>query len=186
MRISPLRIAVALATALAALPGTLAAQQRTAAEARAVAADVQAWFGELEELHTRLETLQARALDDPQVGAAQEELGDSIRATMERIDPSVAGAITRMDAMEEEATAARQRGDEARLQELGAEAERIQRAFVAAHERALQQPEIAAQVSAFQQRLQRKMLELDPATERILSRFRELETRLAAEASFGP
>ena len=67
-------------------------------------------------------------------------------------------------------------------QELGAEAERIQRGFLAAQQRVLQQPEIAAQVTAFQQRLQRKMVELDPAAERIITRFRELETRLAAEA----
>lgn len=180
MRIISLPIAVALAFAL---PHSLAAQQRSPAEARAAAADVQAWFGELEELHARLEAIQARALADPQIDAAQEELGNVIKSAIDRVDPAVTRGLARMAAMEVEATAARQRGDDARLQELGAEAERIQRAFLAAQERVLQQPEVAAQVSAFQQRLQRKMLELDPAAERILARFRELETRLAAEAS---
>ena len=88
-----------------------------------------------------------------------------------------------MDAMEAEALAAEERGDHARLQQLGAEVDQIQRAFLAAQERALQQPEVAAQVSAFQQRLQRKMIELDPAAAHVLTRFRELEARLAAEAT---
>lgn len=179
-----LRVAALLAAALGTLPGAAHAQQRAnAAAARAAAADVQAWFAELEQLHDRLAAIQARALADPQVGAAQVALGNSIKAAITRVDPAVTRGLARMEALDSLALRAEERGDEARLRQLSTEAQQLQRAFVAAQERVLAQPEIAAQVEAFQQRLQRKMLEVEPGAEQIMTRFRELEARLAAEAS---
>ena len=173
-----------LGLALVLLPGALQAQAAPEAALRN-AAEVESWFGELDELHGQLEEIQTRALADPQIGAAQNELGARIKLAMERLDPALQKGLTRMDAMEAEVTAARRRGDAATLQQLGAEAEQIQRRFVTAQERTLQQPEIASLVAAFQQKLERKMLELSPQSERLVARFRELEAKLASQAQDG-
>ena len=182
MRLTPLWPAL-LGLALSVLPATLQAQARPEAGAAVRnAAEVEAWFGELDKLHAQLEEIQTRALEDPQIAAAQDELGARIKLAMERIDPNLQRGLDRMDAMEAEASAATQRRDAAKLQQLSTEAEQIQKQFVAAQERALQQPEIAALVTAFQERLEKKMLELNPQSERIVARFRELQTKLAEQA----
>ena len=146
------------------------------------AEEVQAWFGELDQLQTRLQQIQTQALQDPAINAAQAELGNRIKAAMERLDPTLARNLARMEAMEAEVTTAGQRGDVARVQQLGAEADQIQRQFITVQGRALGQPELASQVTAFQQRLERKMVELDPDAARIIARYRELEQKLTADA----
>ena len=182
MRHSSFAAAAFLGLALAVAPGPVTGQEKpdagAAAAASRAAADVQDWFGELESLHGKLEDLQAEALRDAQLSAARTELGNRIRLAMERADPDLARGLARMEAMELEATAAQQKSDGAKLQQLGAEAREIERQFSASQERVLQQPEIAAQVSAFQERLERRMVELNPDTEKLIARFRELEARL--------
>jgi hypothetical protein len=161
----------------------LEAQQNPgAATARATAENVQAWFGELGEIHEQLEEIQVKALQDPELSAAQAELGEQIKQAMEQADPMLAEKLARMETMEQEAAAAQQTGNTAKLMELGAEAEGIQRQFLAAQEKALEQPAIAARVTAFQQHLERKMSEVNPDTQKLIARFRELEARLIAES----
>jgi hypothetical protein len=182
MRFTPTWPAL-LGLALLLVPPTLHAQARPEAGAAVRnAAEVEAMFGELDKLHAQLEDIQTRALEDPQIAAAQDELGARIKLAMERIDPTLQRGLDRMDAMEAEVSAATQRRDAARLQQLGAEAEQIQKQFISAQERALQQPEIAALVTSFQEKLERKMMELSPQSERLVARFRELQTRLAEQA----
>lgn len=171
--------AALIGLAALAAPSGLAAQEKKEAAARA-SAEVQSWFGELEQLHGRLQELQEQALQDPQIGAAQMELGNMIKQAMEKADPALAKNISRMQAMETEAAAAQQKGDVARLQQLGAEAQQIERQFALAQQKVLQQPEIASRVATFQQSLERKMVALNPDTEKLIVRFRELEAKLAA------
>jgi predicted nucleic acid-binding Zn-ribbon protein len=186
MRTQPIWLAALLGLALVAPARSLHAQAKPdQAVAVRAAADVQAWFGEMEQLQTQLREIQLQALEDPQLNAAQTELGAKIRDAMQKADPALAKGLTRMDAMEAEAGAAQQKGDAARLQQLAAEAQQIQRQFVAVQERVLQQPDIAAQLASFQQKLERKMAELNPASEKLVARFRELETKLEAEGHEG-
>jgi hypothetical protein len=159
-----------------------AQQNPGAATARATAENVQAWFGEIGQIHEQLEEIQVRALQDPELSAAQAELGEQIKQAMEQADPALAQKLARMETMEQEAAAAQQAGNTAKLLELGAEAEGIQRQFLAAQEKALEQPAIAARVTAFQQRLERKMSEVNPDTQKLIARFRELEAKLIAES----
>ncbi|MBW3629274.1 MAG: hypothetical protein KY464_08255 [Gemmatimonadetes bacterium] len=180
MRHASVRL-VLLGAALVAAPAAAHAQARPEAAIRN-AAEVEAWFGELQDLHDKLEDIQTRALADAQISAAQTELGARIKLAMERVDPTLQKSLSRMEAMEAEVSSAGQRRDAAKLQQLSDEAEQIQRQFLSAQQRALQQPEIAALVAGFQQKLERKMLELSPRSERLVARFRELEAKLASQA----
>jgi hypothetical protein len=182
MRSTSIWLAALLGLALVAPPKSLEAQERTqAAVAVRNAADVQAWFGELEQLQSQLRDIQQQALQDPQLVTAQAELGSRIKDAMQKADPALAKSLARMDGMEAEAAAAQQKGDAARLQQIAADAQQIQRQFVAVQERVLQQPDIAAQIAAFQQRLERRMSEISPASEKLIARFRDLQAKIAAE-----
>lgn len=185
-----------LALALAVVPAALSAQQkpsrttrpsapRPPAAVESAARDPQAWIMELQELHERLETLQAQALRDPALASAQEELGGSIKAAMQKIDPALQEGLTRMQELESEVAAAQKTQDATRIQQLAAEAQQIERQFAVAQQKALQQPAIAAKMTAFQARLQERMTAADASAPRLLARFEELQERLAQVVGTG-
>lgn len=188
--VSPGRIKRGLLPALllAILPGALMAQEPLPTPAPAPQGppeELQVWLTELQQLHGRLEAIQQQALTDPSLSAAQEELGANIRAAMESIDPELEQGMTRIQALETEAAAAQQTGNQARLQEIGAEAQQIQQRFLSAQQQALQQPALAAQIEAFQDRLEARMREVDPSAEQLIARFQELEQKLSAAMQGG-
>ena len=133
---------------LAALPVAAAAQQPSAAPAPQPGPppEVQGWLTELQQLHGRLEGIQQKALSDPTLSQAQEALGTSIRQAMNSIDPGLEQGLQRMQALETEAATAQQQGDQAKLQQIGLEAQQIQQKFMTAQQSALAQPELAAKV----------------------------------------
>jgi hypothetical protein len=174
-----------------ALPTVLVAQQRTpsalqqrqpapAAQQAPHQQQVQRWMTELQELNTKLEAIQARAIQDPQLQSAQAALGAEIKAAMEKADPQLAMSMQRVEVLEAEATRAQQAGDQAKLQELAREAQGIQLRFMEAQEKVFQQPAIVAKVDAFQARLEARMVEVDPQTPALMKRFQELATALQA------
>lgn len=173
----PILIAGAFSAAGAS---TLAGQTPVApaaVESVSVAEDL---MREARRLHRRLEEIQRTALDDPEITSAQEELGSQIKAAMERIDPTLERGMERLQAMAAEVAVAEQKGATKRVEELTAEAQEIEMQFQAARDRAFAAPEIAAGIERFQERLQARMLAIDPDTERLLSRLREVEERIAA------
>jgi hypothetical protein len=136
------------------------------------------WIAEIEQIHVQLAQLQERALQDPDLAARQDSLGNHIKVTMEAIDPSLAQNLGRIEEMERQAAEAEARDDEAKLAELREEARQIEQRFVAAQRQALQRPDLAAEFSAFQTLLQERMLQTDPDAPRLLARFQELERKL--------
>jgi hypothetical protein len=178
-------IVVLAAAALAALPEALPAQEAAApqtAAPQAAPAEATQWLAEMQQLHLRLSQLQERALQDPELSARQDSLGMRIRVAMEAIDPALPQQMGRIEEMEGQAAAAEARSDQAALQQLNAEAQLIQQQFLAAQQKALQQPELAAELAAFQTLLEQKILAVDPAAPQLLARFQELERKLTAMA----
>jgi hypothetical protein len=163
---------VAIAVVPAALPAQQAGPQ--------IPENVRPLLMEMQQLHVRLEAIQQQALQDPQLSAAQDALGESIKETMEQIDPSLQQSMERVQDLETEAEAAQRSGDQAKLQQLAAEAEQIQVKFLTAQEQALQQPALAAQIDSFQTQLERKMAEVDPEAQRLIERFKELQVQIAS------
>src|SRR5687768_15390891 len=120
----------------AALPAVSLAQQAPAApQAKPDMQEVQGWLTELQQLHTRLEGIQQKALADPQISAAQTTLGGTIKAAMAKIDPGLEQSMARMQTLEGEATTAQQAKDQAKLQQIGAEAQKIQEQFISAQQK---------------------------------------------------
>jgi predicted nucleic acid-binding Zn-ribbon protein len=184
----PFRISRALLPALllAVLPTAALAQQPAPAAPQEPPQEVQAWLVEMQQLHGRLEGIQEKAMADPTLSEEQQALGTSIREAMMQVDPALEQSMTRMQALEAEAAAAQQQGDQAKLQQIGMEAQQIQQRFVSAQQQALQQPELSAKVEAFQDRLEQKMREVDPEAEKLIARFQELEEKLAAAMGATP
>ena len=78
----------AVLTALLALGLPAVAAAQAPAPANASEAQVEEWFAEFQQVHQQLESIQAQALQDPQLSAAQEELGQEIQLAMATADPN--------------------------------------------------------------------------------------------------
>jgi hypothetical protein len=179
-----------LALAFTALPAALSAQAREARQAPVSARrpapsatkspQAQAMLSELQMLNAKLEALQARALQDPQLMAAQQSLGTTIKAAMGRLDPTLEQSLVRGKQLQEQAVAAQRIGDDATLQRLTGEMQQIQQRFFAIQQRVLTQPAVAAQLKVFQDRVQKKMATLDTTAPTMIARFGELQSKLAA------
>ncbi|HEX2189909.1 MAG TPA: hypothetical protein VHG51_13475 [Longimicrobiaceae bacterium] len=162
-----------IALALVALPAGLAAQEAPAT-AEPQQAPAQTAPNETQQIQARLQEIQGRALQDPALKAAQDSIGTALTETMERVDPTFKAQAARAEALKAEVTAAQQAGDNAKLNQLAAEAEQLQQGFAASRQRALQDPQMAERIQAFQQRIVAKMVELEPETQALLARLQEL------------
>lgn len=167
--------------AAVAIPGALSAQEAPAAP-QELTPEVQAWLAELQQLHVQLTELQEKALQDPQLAAQRDSLGAHIRAEMESIDPELPAKMSRIPQMEAEAAAAEAQNDETKLAALRTEAQQIEQQFLSAQQQALQKPELAAELSAFQSALEARILQADPEAPKLMARFQELEEKLAKAA----
>jgi DNA repair exonuclease SbcCD ATPase subunit len=186
---------IPLALALLVAPATLRAQEPAPATEpapveengvdEAATAQMQAWLAEIQELNGRLQDVRQAALQDAELSAAQEAIGARVRAAMEEADSTLVTSMTRLQSLQAEAEAAQQQGNGARLEELGAEAREIEERFAAAQQQALSQPELSAEVQAFQTRLQAKILELEPEAPQLIARFQELQQNLSAALGGG-
>ncbi len=184
--------AAVVALAVIALPAALAAQQRAPSAQRAAAPragapaltaaqrEAQGWYRELMQIGQRLQAAQLRAMQDPQLKAAQEQLGRDFKAAMVRADPTLANVDARARAMEAEARQAQQAGDRARMERLTREAQQIQVKVMNAQQRVLRDnPALATRARGFEEQLRRKMVQVEPQTMALVSRGQELQGKLA-------
>lgn len=162
------------AIALAFAPAALMAQQPGAIDPEA-----QELFAELQEIQTELEPIQQEALSDPEIQAAQEALSSRIQQVMATVDPATPERIERLQSLMAEAEAAQAEEDEQSMMEIVAEAQQIEQSLQAAQAQAIQSPDLQPEVQGFQETLQEKMLEIDPAAEQLIERAQEIDQRLA-------
>jgi hypothetical protein len=174
--------AFALSAFALGTPALLAAQEAASAPTQH---DLEAIFAEFQEIHHQLEDIQLQALQDPQLNAAQEALGEEIRTAMEARDPALRQQMERIESLEGEAVSAQQAGNLEKLQELMVEAQAIEQRFLTIQQQVLTTPSIAAKIEAFQTELERKMVEVNPQTASLISRFRELESKLSTAMQGG-
>jgi hypothetical protein len=160
-----IRVAAVALAALAA-PAVLAAQETPAQTAAPEA--------EIAQIQQRLMAIQQRAMQDPELQAAQAEVGQVLVAAMARVDPTAAAKTERASTLQQDVAAAREAGDNARLHELAAEAEQLQADFAGLRERAMQDAEMQAALTAFQDKVVGKMAEIDGETNVLLARLNEL------------
>jgi hypothetical protein len=165
------------------VPAALAAQTPRPVNARAAApqanaANARAWMSELQQIQGRLQAAHNRVMQDAQLREAQESLFRDVKVAMQRTDPGLDALARRVESMQAEAAAAVQRGDRARVQQLNADLVPIQQRFMRAQQAVMRQPAIQQRAGALEQRLHARMLQVEPDTDRLLARGRELQGRL--------
>jgi hypothetical protein len=165
------------------VPAALQAQQPTPEQAPA---EVQQLLTELHQLQERLGPIQAQAMQDSELQAAEAELNQALRSAVIEIDPAVEQDLARAETLEADAQAAQEAGDAQRLQELMTEAQGMQQRLAAAQAQALQRPGLVAQVEQFQEQLQARMIQIDPQAGELIRRHTELQRRIMEAAGAEP
>jgi len=174
-----------LAIVVLVIPAALGAQARPAT-ARVPGAsqptttrdEARAWMTELQGISQRLQAAHNRAMQDPQLSSTQAALMRDIKTAMERQDPQLPQLAERVRALEAEARAAQGRNDAARVQTLTREFATIRQRFMRAQQSVLQQPAIAQRARAFDARLHSRLIEVEPRTDQLLARSKELQERI--------
>lgn len=160
------------------VPVVGAAQQRGSAPSAELRGQVQSWAVEMQQLQGQLAPVMMRALKDAKLQAAQQSLGQQIKAAMEKEDPGLIPSLERVQRLEGEARAAQQNSDQERLMEIMREVQQVQMRFMAVQQRVIQQPAIARGMAAFQASLERQMIALDPASAPRIKRYHALEDKV--------
>lgn len=142
--------------------------------------EVQEWVNEMQELQAQLETVQAEALADTAIQRQQEEVADVVRAAMIDVDPSLEEGLDRMEQLIAEARVAQEAADAQKITELTAEAQTLQPKIEQAQQQAMSVPAVQEQITEFQDRLQERMVEIDPEARTKLARLQELDARVRA------
>jgi hypothetical protein len=144
---------------------------------------VQEWLIEIRDIQTRLAPLEERALLEPDIEQQQAAVEHAVLAAMIEADSSVDAKLSRLREIVVEAGDARD--DQARLDALGSEASGLQPAIARAREKALERPEIAAQVAAFRNALYERMGQLAPESRWMVARYGELQRLINASLRQG-
>lgn len=189
--VSPIRRAFALAVCITLAPLAAAAQVRPMSaevpETRSLApragadAAVITWYGELQSLSGHLQQVHDRALQDPALRQTRDRLMAAVQRAMDAADAELPRLAQRVTQIQEEMAQAQRAGDLPRFQTLEQERARIQARFMRVRATVLRQPDIARQSREYEDRLRARMIQIQPLTESLLARSRELQ-RLLQEA----
>jgi hypothetical protein len=192
-----IRRAVALAAVVTAVPLTAAAQVRPMATEVPGSRKIEApgagaresvinWYGELQSISSHLRRVHERALQDPSLAQARDQLMGAVQRAMEAADPDLPRLAARVERMPGEVTDARRRGDAERLVVLERELAQIQARVIRVRSAVLRQPDIARQAHAYEERLRQRMIQIEPLTENLLSRSDALQHLLQSALSPSP
>jgi hypothetical protein len=175
---------VAAFAAALVLPATAVAQSPRQVDARATVSTpasesvARAWMVEMQQIQARLQAAHNRVMQDARLRGRQEALMNDVKAAMLRVDPGLDALARRVTAMQAEAASAEQRRDGARLRQLNAELVPIQQRFMRAQQQVMQQPGFQQRAHELEEQLHARMLQVEPETDRLIVRGRELQTRL--------
>lgn len=133
---------------------------------------------ELQQIQAQLQPVQQQALQDAELQAEQQALGQKIQEVMLASNPAVQSGLERLQALQQEAQEAHAAEDQEKLGALVTEAQTIEAQLQQSQAAALESPEVAAEVESFEAKVQAKMVEIDPDAASLIARYRELESEL--------
>ena len=180
-----LRLLAPLALLAALAPAGLMAQEGVVTPAQ-LPPEAQELIAELQQIQADLAPIQQRAFQDQELAAEQQALAADIETRMVEADPSVPAQVERLRALMAGARDAQEAGDQERMNEVVTEARHIEQRLQSAQAAALQHPDIAPRLEAFQSHLQERMVEVDPAAATLLARAKEIDRRLTDLLDEGP
>lgn len=169
----------ALCGALASPPAARAQQKGQPQQAKP-ASGRQELVKEYRSVQQKLAMIQQKAMKDTALRARQQHLQQTVRSTMQEIDPKTEDRIDSLQSLQKELRAAQQAKDTAKLRKAFVSYQTLQQELQQTQRQAIQRDSISRQLDAFRSQLVSKMKEVDPTADSLLDRRDDLTARMKA------
>ncbi len=167
-----------LAVIVVALSASAATAQNTAP--RALPEGANELIAEMTQIQNQLAPMQERAMQEPDLLAAGQSLGESIMKAMEEVEPETPTLIARLNELGSQVQAAQAAQDEAQVRALVTEAGEIDQILQIAQETAVGRPDILALVTEYEVKVHTRMRTDNPDAAALLTRLDTLNEQLAS------
>lgn len=139
---------------------------------------------ELTSLQRWLASIEAKAMELPEIQQKKAALEQKVDAALLAADPQFQAKMDRLDALRVQFDEAKAAGDEERVAALLKDARALDDELTRTQVSALAEPSLAAEVTAFREAVRDRMIEIDPEVEPRTARVEKLVARL--RSSHGP
>ncbi len=133
-------------------------------------------------IQRRLGPLQNKAMEDPALQAEFQAFEASVEEAMIGLDPESPANQERLVALQTEFQAAQAAGDSAKSQTILQEGNALSAQVQQTRTEAFEQEAVVAKMTAFQEHVVAKMVEIDPEAQAMIDRATALATQLQAPA----
>lgn len=130
---------------------------------------------EVQEIQQRLGPIEQEAMQDPELTAQLESIQQQVETAMRAEDEEL---FDRMDELEAEFTEAQEAENQERIQEISQEAQGMQMQLQEIQQRVLEDPELQAEIDAFEEARRARMIEIDPEAGELMDRIDEIMDEL--------
>lgn len=125
---------------------------------------------EIQKIDQQLQKIRQEALQDSALQAKQLELQEMIGAAARQADPEYKKKEDRLNEIQKKMQQAQQNQDTAQMRSLMMEGQKLQRDVSQTQQQVAQRDSIDAEIQAFREQMQQKMIEIDPKAEQLLER----------------
>lgn len=125
---------------------------------------------QIQKIDQQLRKIRQQALQDSALQAKQLELQEMIGSAAREADPQYKKKEDRLNEIQKKMQKAQQNQDTAQMRSLMMEGQKLQRDVSRTQRKVVQRDSIDAEIQAFQEQMQKKMVEIDPQAEELLDR----------------
>jgi chromosome segregation ATPase len=129
---------------------------------------------EYQQIQRRLGEIQRQAMQDSTLMASYKVLQDQIEAEMHNIDPDLTDKRDKLASLQEDMSQARQSGDQEAMLRINEEGSALQEELEELEMGVIDGEALSEEVQAFRDEIEAKMQEIDPETEQLIARAREI------------
>lgn len=125
---------------------------------------------QLRQIDQQLQKIRQQALQDSALQTRQLELQETIGSAARQEDPEYKKKEDRLNEIQKKMRQAQQNQDTAQMRSLMMEGQKLQRDVSQTQQQVAQRDSIDAEIQAFREQMQQKMVEIDPEAEELLER----------------
>lgn len=140
--------------------------------------DTREIFVELQKVKQQLQEIQQKALEHPEIQEDRAKFEEDLAAAIEEIDPQADEKRERLAELQTEMQQAQQAGNQGKVSSLMDEAFGIQEALQQVEAQAMSRGTLARSLERLQEKLLKRMKEIEPNVEELMQREVELTAKL--------
>lgn len=140
--------------------------------------EMMALMMEAQQLQEELSPIQQQAMESGELASQLEALQTRVETAMREANPEL---FQQMDELESDFMAAQEEGDEARIQEVGMQAQGVQMQLQQAQQALVDRPDIREAIDAYQEAQRAAMIQIDADSERIMDRLDEIMEQIEVQ-----